>query len=133
MVDQKAAFEDCLAKHPGSVTISAVMDNPEAYALAQDWLDVFKKANWSITDGMIRGIFMIGGGMLTGSQIHLRGSINADGKSATYDHMSSGGAMADCFIGKTIGGPTDGRVDLIPSPDVEVDHVAVVIYPRPVR
>ena len=131
-VDQKAAFGDCLAKHPGNVSISAVVDNPEAYALAQDWLDVFKKANWSITDGMIR-VFTIVGGTWTGSQIHLHGSINADGKSATYDHMSAGGAMADCFIGKAIGGPTDGRVDLIPSPDVEVDHVAVLIGPRPLR
>jgi hypothetical protein len=127
---QKTEFIGCLSKHPGSVNIMSVNGDPEAYALAGDWLEVFRAAKWSIDNDKVMQ-FMFGGGMWTGSQINFSGSIKADGTDSKYDHTSAGGALADCLIGKQIGLPSDGSGKLVPYPDMAPDHVAVIVGPRP--
>lgn len=123
---EKLNLSNCLAKHPGTANIAAIMDSPEANAFASDWLDVFKSAGWLIDDGVVHQ-GMIGGTLWTGTQIKISGSIDADGKNPKYDSTSAGGIFAVCTLGK----PFAGGATLILSKDVAADHVDVFVGPDP--
>lgn len=120
----KTSLIDCLSKHPGSVGLGAIEGDLEAYNFAEDWEGVFRKAGWKIDDGRI-SLFIVGGGVMRGAQIHVHGSIDPDGKNPKYDPNSPSGAFTDCVINnKTIPGA------IIPSEDVDPNRVAISVGPR---
>ena len=129
--EQKAAFEACLSKNPGTASVMAVVNSPEAANLAADWLEIFHKAKWKVDPDMV-GSFLIGGGVWAGVHIDVRGTYDEQTKTATFDHDSPQGAFMDCLLGKTVGKAGDsGSESIIPRPDLPEKIVRVSVGPHP--
>lgn len=119
---EKAALISCLTLHPGTVGIQALMGDAEAFGFANDWLEVFRDAKWKIDDGVIRSFIPVGAAR-AGTELHFHGSINPDGTNLQHDSQTASGAAADCLLGK----PVYGGAKLIPTTDVPLDHVSILI------
>jgi hypothetical protein len=100
------------------------MGSPEAYAFASDWVDVFRAAKWTIQDNLIR-TFLIGGGIWSGTQISVRGSINPDGSNAKFKSDSAEGAFVSCLTNK----PFPGGAVVIPKADAPENKVILLVGP----
>jgi len=58
--EKKDEIAAILARRPGRVRVSAVINNAEAYQFAQDWYDLLKAARWTMMDDVVRIIEVIG-------------------------------------------------------------------------
>ncbi len=122
--DFMSSVSACLALHPGTVNISAMAGDAEAYQYAEDWLKVFSDANWNITDKVIHS-FIVGQGDWSGTTIGVRGS------GTTPDPNTPGDAAIHCLIGKGLPQSDKGKIVLYP--DTLADHLAVTVGGMPVR
>ncbi len=126
-----ADVSKCLSRRPGTVSILAVVDNVEARTYAQDWYSMFGNAKWKIADNMI-GSFMVGGGgggdLPTGTEVEIRGTLDAATGRATYDPESPQGQFIECIRNRHDMGD---QVHLMPWPDMTANEVRVSVDPQP--
>jgi hypothetical protein len=122
----REATKSCLTLHPGTIEIMALADSKEAHDYAGQWLDFFSASGWTIQDNNIHP-FMIGGGIWTGTQIHIRGSYGPTGKDPKYDSSTPGGALVGCLVDKSMPDPTNVVLD----EKVTSDYVSFQVGPHP--
>jgi len=122
---EKDYLRGCLSKHAGSVSVSAIANDPEAYAFADDWFHIFQQAGWSIEEDRIKP-FLIGGGMWTEMHIMVRGSVNSGGTNAKFDPNSAGENIANCLVNH----PFEWKSAMILDPNYPPDKVDVQVGPR---
>jgi hypothetical protein len=118
--------KSCIAQNPGTVEIASIANSPEAYEYASEWLGYFKDAGWRIQDNLIH-TFLIGGGVWTGTQIHIRGTYGATGREPKYDPTAPGGAFVSCLMGKKM---PDATTVLLEE-TIATDHVIFEVGPGP--
>jgi hypothetical protein len=83
---QKTSLIECLRSNPGKFSISAVVNNSEAYNYANEWRDVFLGAGWEIEHKDIPiQIFMIGGGTWSGVRANIHDSSTVTGQIAILE------------------------------------------------
>lgn len=129
--EQKVALEACLSKNPGTASVIAIVNSPEATDLGADWLEIFHKAKWKVDPDMV-GSFLIGGGVWSGTHIDVRGTYDEQTKTGNFDHSSPEGGFIDCAMGKTIGKASDGGgASIILRPDLPANLVRVSVGPHP--
>lgn len=122
----REASKSCLILHPGTVEIMALADSTEAHDYAREWLEVFSDSGWTIQDNNIHP-FMIGGGIWTGTQIHIQGTYGPTGNDPKYAPSTPGGALVRCLIGKQMPDPTN----VVLEEKVAPDHVSFAVGPHP--
>lgn len=121
-------FGLCLSKVHGDVDIVALQSNPESHGFAEDWLKVFRRAEWTIKDDRVsEGMFA--GGFWAGTLISMEGTINSDGVSATFAPDSVGKTISECLAGKNF----PGSATLVPHPEFVPKHVEFWVGPIPVQ
>jgi hypothetical protein len=85
LVERKPEMIRFLSEKRGRASVSAVINDPEAFDFAQDWYDVLKAAGWEMSDQAVRSI-LVAGRPWTGVQIQIHGvpvSPGGDGTDAT--------------------------------------------------
>lgn len=88
--DVQSEMVRLLALSPGKVSISSMMNDPEAYQFAAELLSVFQLAKWEITDnGAIRS-FMLAGRPWTGMNVQID-AIGKPGQDINFDGWKARG------------------------------------------
>jgi hypothetical protein len=120
----KPTLVACLALRPGTVGVSALAGDAEAYQYAQDWQEVFREAHWIVSDNIVRS-FMVGQGDFSGT------TVGANGTGTSYDPETPGGAALKCLLATKV--PTSDKARILLYPDTQKDHIAITIGNIPVR
>ncbi|MCU1299784.1 MAG: hypothetical protein JWQ87_68 [Candidatus Sulfotelmatobacter sp.] len=80
-----------LARHPATISVSAIANNAEAFQFAQDWYDAFKSAGWIMKDAAVRGL--LGGVSERGILVTFHGETIPPGTRSDVREDSSAGAI----------------------------------------
>ncbi len=90
----------CLSENPGTVEILSTEGNAEAWEYAEDWMALFRGANWSIDANMIKSFITGGGTFPVGTGISIRGSWDHATNRPIYNVDDPEGRFVTCAGGK---------------------------------
>jgi hypothetical protein len=125
--DQQSILVNCLRANPGQVTIAALENDGEAYRYAQGWQNMFKGAQWNTENDQHIPIetFAIGGGMWSGVQLKIHGTIDGTGR-VRLDNGSPEETLVGCLkMTHGIG------VAVIPYGDISTGHAELFVSDLP--
>jgi hypothetical protein len=125
---QTKILKDCLREHPGTVVVTAIANDREAYTYAQDWREMFDAGGWKTGREQATPIqvFLIGGGMWSGVRITVHGNWDQQQNRAFFTPNSTEQFFVACMQ------KTQGiAASLTPDKDVPTGEVRVQVSTRP--
>jgi hypothetical protein len=125
--DFKSRLSVCLSKVSGTVELTALMNDSEAYTYASDWLELFKTAQWSVKNGSISSFFHVGP-VVQGLQFTLHGIQPANSNNPAVDSQSPEGNFAKCLTDNSFSGVT---ARIVADPQFPTHEVRVEVYSSP--
>src|SRR5688572_7184696 len=95
--ERRAEIVSVLARAPARISFAAVHENEEAYQFAQDLLDVFKAAGWTITAEGVVNTFIGAGKPQRGIRLSMHGEPVSSTTSASVSRKTPLGGIVQTF------------------------------------